>query len=158
MEPGAPGAAHWPGAPSRAGPSGSRGSPADQRQYRRARVDLAAHREATTAPFPRLVGELVAVIGNKLTAYIAGVKDVRAIDRWMGEAVPYKSAEERLRFAFRVVKTIENQEDGSVVQSWLTGLNPELNDRVPIRLLREGDLEIVGPEILGAVRAFLAGG
>ena len=123
-----------------------------------ARPDLAAHREATKAPFPKLVGELVAVIGKKLTAYIAGVKDVRAIDRWMDEAVPYKSAEERLRFAFRVVKTIENQEDGSVVQSWLTGLNPELNDRVPIRLLREGDLEIVGPEILGAVRAFLAGG
>jgi hypothetical protein len=101
---------------------------------------------------------LVAVIGKKLTAYIAGVKDVRAIDRWMDEAVPYKSAEDRLRFAFRVVKTIENQEDRSVVQSWLTGLNPELNDRVPIRLLREGDLEIVGPEILGAVRAFVAGG
>lgn len=75
-----------------------------------ARPDLAAHREATTAPFPRLVGDLVAVIGKKLTAYIAGVKDVRAIDRWMDEAVPYKSAEERLRFAFRVVKTIENQE------------------------------------------------
>src|ERR1035441_6219828 len=35
MEPGAPGAAHWPGAPSRTGPSSSRGSPADQRQYRR---------------------------------------------------------------------------------------------------------------------------
>ena len=112
-----------------------------------ARPDLAAHREATTAPFPRLVGELVAVIGKKLTAYIAGVKDVRAIDRWMDEAVPYKSAEERLRFAFRVVKTLENHEDGS-----------ELNDRVPIRLLRESDLEIVGTEILGAVRAFVAGG
>jgi len=123
-----------------------------------ARPDLAAHREATTAPFSRLVQELVAVIGKKLTAYIAGVKDVRAIDRWMDEAAPYKSAEERLRFAFRVVKTLENHENGSVVQSWLTGLNPELNDRVPIRLLREGDLEIVGPEILGAVRAFVAGG
>src|ERR1039457_3813645 len=123
-----------------------------------ARPDLAAHREAITAPFPKLVRELVAVIGKKLTAYIAGVKDVRAIDRWMDEGAPYKSAEERLRFAFRVVKTLENHEDGSVVQSWLTGLNPELNDRVPIRLLREGDLEIVGPEILGAVRAFVAGG
>jgi hypothetical protein len=37
------------------------------------------------------------------------------------------------------------------------GLNPELTDRVPIRLLRDGDLAVVGPEILGAVRAFLAG-
>ena len=59
---------------------------------------------------------------------------------------------------FRVVKTLENHEHGSVVQSWLSGLNPELNDRVPIRLLREGDLEIVGTEILAAVRAFVAGG
>src|ERR1035437_7440923 len=122
-----------------------------------ARPDLAAHREATTAPFPKLVRELVAVIGKKLIAYIAGVKDVRAIDRWMDAGAPYKSAEERLRFAFRVVKTLENHERGSVVQSWLSGLNPELNDRVPIRLLREGDLEIVGTEILAAVRAFVAG-
>ena len=37
-------------------------------------------------------------------------------------------------------------------------ISPELNDRVPVRLLREGDLEKVAPEILGAVRAFLAGG
>src|ERR1019366_8032735 len=73
-----------------------------------ARPDLAAHREATTAPFPKLVRELVALIGKKLTAYIAGVKDVRAIDRWMDEGAPYKSAEERLRFAFRVVKTLES--------------------------------------------------
>lgn len=31
-------------------------------------------------------------------------------------------------------------------------------DRVPARFLREGDVETVGPEILGAARAFLAGG
>jgi len=33
-----------------------------------------------------------------------------------------------------------------------------LNDRVPVRLLREENVEAVGPEILGAARAFLAGG
>jgi hypothetical protein len=101
---------------------------------------------------------LIASIGRKLTAYIAGVKDVRALDRWLEGAVPYKTAEERLRFAFRVVKTLEGHDDAAVAQAWLTGLNPELNDRVPIRLMRDGDLEIVGPEILAAVRAFVAGG
>jgi hypothetical protein len=120
--------------------------------------DLAAHREATTAPFPKVVHELVAAIGRKLTAFIAGVKDVRGLDRWIEGAARYKSAKERLRFAFQVVKTLENHEQSSVVRAWLTGLNPELNDRVPIRLMREGDLETVGPEILGAVRAFVAGG
>ena len=122
------------------------------------RPDLAAHREATASPFPKLVGELVHSIGKKLTAYIAGVKDMRALDRWMEGAARYKNAEDRLRFAYRVVKTLEKHDHAAVVQAWLTGLNPELNDQVPIRLLREGDLEKVGPEILGAVRAFVAGG
>jgi hypothetical protein len=123
-----------------------------------ARPDLAAHREAITVPFGQLVRDLVAVIGRKLTAYIGGVKDVRALERWIEGAGPYKNAEDRLRFAFRVVKTLENHDKPAVIQAWLTGLNPELNDRVPIRLLREGDLEKVGPEILAAVRAFVAGG
>ena len=69
--------------------------------------------------------------------------------RWIDGAAPYKSAEERLRFTYRVVKNLEKHDDASVVQAWLVGLNPELDDRVPIRLLREGDLEKVGPEILG---------
>jgi hypothetical protein len=122
------------------------------------RPDLAAHREATTASFAKIVQQLVAVIGKKLTAYIAGVKDVRALDRWMDGTARCNSAEARLRFAFRVVKTLESRDHGSVVQAWLTGLNPELNDRVPIRLIREGDLEMVGPEIFGALRAFVAEG
>jgi hypothetical protein len=45
-----------------------------------------------------------------------------------------------------------------VVQAWFTGLNPELGDRVPVRLMREEDVATVGPQILGAARAFLAGG
>lgn len=122
------------------------------------RPDLAAHREAVSVPFDQLVRDLVAVIGRKLTAYIAGVKDVRALDRWMEGAAPYNNVDERLRFAYRVIKTLEKHDHAAVVQAWLTGLNPELNDRVPIRLLREGELETVGPEILAAVRAFVAGG
>jgi hypothetical protein len=109
-------------------------------------------------PLSKLVEELTRSIGKKLTAYIAGVKDVRALDRWIEGAAPYKGAEERLRFAYRVVKTIEKHDHAAVVQAWLTGLDPELDHRVPLRLLREGDLEKVGPEILGAVHAFVAGG
>jgi hypothetical protein len=33
-----------------------------------------------------------------------------------------------------------------------------LGDRVPLRLMRENDLETVAPEIMGAARAFLVGG
>jgi hypothetical protein len=43
-----------------------------------------------------------------------------------------------------------------VVQAWLTGVNPELGDRVPLRLMRENEIDAVAPAILGAARAFLS--
>ncbi len=43
-------------------------------------------------------------------------------------------------------------------RAWLTGVNPELGDRVPLRLLRENDIDAVAPAILNAARSFLAGG
>jgi len=72
--------------------------------------------------------------------------------------VAYGDVESRLRFAFQVVRTLSELDSPQVVQAWLTGVNPELGDRVPVRLLREGELNIIGPEVLGAVRAFIAGG
>ncbi len=122
------------------------------------RPDLLAYREATTLELPKLVKELTKILGKKLTAYIASVKDARAIERWIAGSEPYKGVEERLRLAYRLAKMIGDHDGPRVVQVWFTGLNPELNDRVPIRLLREEDLEVVGPEVLGAARAFLAGG
>jgi hypothetical protein len=37
-------------------------------------------------------------------------------------------------------------------------VNPELGDRVPLRLMRENEIDEVAPAILSAARAFLAGG
>ena len=121
------------------------------------RPDLAAHREALSLPWPEIVRRLTEIAGRKLTAYIAGVKDVRALDRWINGSEPYGSVEERLRFTFQVVRTLSQHDSPRVVQAWLTGVNPELGDRVPLRLLRDGDLNIVAPKILGAARAFIAG-
>ena len=70
----------------------------------------------------------------------------------------YGDAEQRLRFAFQRIRMLAEREDPTVIQSWLTGLNPGLGDRVPLRLLRENDLETIAPQIMGAARAFLAGG
>lgn len=122
------------------------------------RPDLAAHRESLRLPIAEIVSQLVAILGRKLTAYIAKVKDVRAVDRWIAGGEIYGNAEQRLRFAFQVARTLREQDTPAVVQAWMTGVNPELGDRVPLRLMREGDLNIVGAEILRAARAFLAGG
>jgi hypothetical protein len=122
------------------------------------RPDLAAHRESLRLPATEIVSQLVAILGRKLTAYIGKVKDVRAVDRWMAGGEIYGDAEQRLRFAFQVARTLSEQDTPSVVQAWMTGVNPELGDRVPLRLMRDGDLNTVGSEVLRAARAFLAGG
>lgn len=119
--------------------------------------DLFAHREALRLPASKVVEKLVEIVGRKLTAYIGGVKDARAVDRWIAGGEIYGDAEPRLRFAFQVVRTLAEHDSPSVVQAWLTGVNPELGDRVPLRLLRDSDIDAVAPAILSAARAFLAG-
>jgi hypothetical protein len=60
-----------------------------------------------------------------------------------------------LRFAFQVARTLSEHDSPAVVQAWLTGVNPELGDRVPLRLMRENEIEAVAPNILSAVRVYL---
>jgi len=123
------------------------------------RPDLAAHRRAVQASFPEIVAEVVEILGKKLTAYIGGVKDTRVVERWMhGGVAPYRDADQRVRLAYQIAKTLNEHDSPRVVQAWFTGLNPELQDRAPLRLLREEDVEKIGPELLNAMRAFLAGG
>ncbi len=122
------------------------------------RPGLQAHRESLSLKFPELVSQLADAIGRKLIAYVAGVKDARAVERWIGGGQPYGDVEPRLRLAFQVVRTLLEHDSREVVQAWLMGVNPELGDRVPLRLLREGELGVVAPEVLAAARAFIAGG
>ena len=122
------------------------------------RPDLAAHRRSVQASFAEIVDELAVIIGKKLTAYIGKVKDTRHVERWINGVEPYRDADRRIRLAYQIAKTLSEHEPARVVQAWLMGLNPELHDRAPIRLLREEDPEKVGPELLNAMRAFLAGG
>jgi hypothetical protein len=120
------------------------------------RPDHAAHREAITLQFGEIVKRLIDIVGRKLTCYLASVKDGRALDRWIGGIEPYRDVEARLRFAYQLVKTLSDHDSPTVVQAWLTGVNPELGDRVPLRLIKEGDLNEIAPEVLGAARAFVA--
>jgi len=122
------------------------------------RPGLEAHREAVSLPFPELVSRLTGYIGRKLSAYVGGVKDVRTVDGWTKGNAPYGDAEDRLRMTFQVVRTLIDHDPPRIVQTWMTGVNPELGDRIPVRLLREGDLSIIGPEVMAAARAFIAGG
>jgi len=122
------------------------------------RPDLEAHRDSLMLPMPELLRTLISKIGTKLTTYVAGAHDTRMIEIWIaGEQLP-SDAETRLRFTYQIVMTLTIQDSPAVAQAWLLGVNPELGDRIPIRLLREGKLGQVAGPVGGAARAFATGG
>jgi hypothetical protein len=122
-----------------------------------ARPDLEAHRDSLMLPMPDVLRTLTTKIGKKLTAFVAGVNQAGVIESWMAGTPSPSDAERRLRITYQVVMTLTITDSPAVAQAWLLGINPELGDRVPIRLLREGNLDEVAGPIVGAARAFAAG-
>jgi hypothetical protein len=123
-----------------------------------ARPDL-AHVQATRAPFDQVATSLRELLGAKLTAYLGSVKETRAVNQWAGgEREPSEAVQLRLRHTLQVALMIADADGPEVARAWFQGMNPQLDDRSPARLLREGDLDEVGPEVLRAARAFLVGG
>ncbi|SHX65279.1 hypothetical protein [Mycobacteroides abscessus] len=105
-----------------------------------------------------LVTALVDQLGFKLVAYIGGVQETRIVRQWaQGTYEPTDTQDvERLRLAFRAASLIMTRQSADVAQAWFQGLNPDLGDISPARLLREGDTAGVGPQVLAAARQFAA--
>ena len=124
-----------------------------------ARPDYAAHARAVRASFPEVVAELRTILGAKLCAYVGSVKETRAVNEWAdGEREPSSDTQRRLRLALQIAQAIADVDGPEVARAWFQGLNPQLDDRSPARLIREGEVDEVGPEVIAAERAFLVGG
>jgi hypothetical protein len=124
-----------------------------------ARPDYAAHVRAVRSTFPEVVAALREILGLKLCAYLGSVKETRAVNEWAeGVREPSDAVQRRLRLALQVAGAIAEVDGPEVARAWFQGLNPQLDDRSPARLLREGDIDEVGPEVIAAERAFLVGG
>ena len=124
-----------------------------------ARPDYDAHVRATRSTFPEVVQEVRDILGARICAYLGSVKETRAVHQWAdGSRKPNAEIQRRLRVVLQAAAPIAAADSAAVAQAWFQGLNPQLGDRSPLRLLREGDIDEVGPEVIGAARAFLAGG
>jgi hypothetical protein len=123
------------------------------------RPGLAAHTLAVRATFPEVAATLRDLLGPQLVAYLGSVRETRAVHQWAeGAREPSAAIQQRLRVALQVAAMLADAESPRIAQAWLQGLNPQLDDRSPARLLRDGDLDEVGPSVIGAARAFLIGG
>lgn len=123
------------------------------------RPDLTAYERATRSELPTLITELAEILGHRLVAYMAGVGETRAVREWAeGRREPRDPIPNRLRLAYRVAHLIGEHDSPEVARAWFQGLNPQLDDQSPARLIREQAIEEVGPDVVAAARAFVVGG
>lgn len=123
------------------------------------RAWLKAHHDAVSLPVPELVEALRGVLGARLVAYLGSVKESRAVRQWAeGTRTPADATVRRLRDAYQVAALLAEHDSPGVVQAWFQGMNPELDDISPVRLLRDEDIDAAAPRVLAAARAFAATG
>jgi hypothetical protein len=125
----------------------------------RPRPDLQVYDRAMRVELSEAVSEASRLLGPKLVAYICGVTETRSVRAWAkGEYAPREPTPQKIRLALWVASLIAEHDDARVAQAWFQGLNPQLDDQSPARLLRDGDLIQVGPQVAAAARAFVVGG
>ncbi len=125
-----------------------------------AKPDLDAYNTAMSMTTAQLVTALRDLLGAKLVAYLGRVQETRAVRQWAEgtRSIANPADVDRLRVAYRAAAVITARDSKQVAQAWFQGLNPLLDDRSPARVLRDGDLEQVGPQVLTAARQFAAVG
>ena len=123
------------------------------------RPGLRAYNESVRFGTDDVVSGLREIVGAKLVAYIGRVSNTRSVREWAdGERAPGTDVVQRLRVAYHVAGLLYEGEGKATVQSWFQGMNPQLDDNAPARLLREEPLDVAGPKVVAAARAFAAVG
>jgi hypothetical protein len=126
----------------------------------RSRPDLAAYETAVRLDPHTLVKELRSLLGVRLVAVIAGVRETRAVHEWAEGTRDIRNPTvlPRLRLAYQAAKLVADADSAAIAQAWMQGLNPLLDDRSPAMTLREDEPEEAGPQVLAAARQFAANG
>lgn len=121
-----------------------------------AAIEQRAREEAETLPLESLAVELRTRLGVLLVAYIAGAHGTESVNQWaLGIQTPSPPAIERLRLAHQISTIAGERHSPPVIQAWMQGLNPDLNDLSPARLLRNGDTADTSSQLLRAARSFV---
>jgi hypothetical protein len=116
-----------------------------------------AHRRAVEDSAAEIASYLQKLLGQKWTAYMAGISDPKAVGKWArGERTPRGESERRMRQAFHAAFLIESYDDAETARVWFMGMNPFLNHRAPAWVIANDPDG--GERTLDAAIAFLAYG
>ena len=82
---------------------------------------------------------LEATIGPRLTAFATASSATEVGRIAHGDEEPPGELERRLRNLYAVVRLLMQRDRTDTAHEWLTAPNPELENRAPVELLREGE-------------------
>ena len=108
-----------------------------------------------------MVSRLVEILGVRLVAVIANVKQTRTVREWIEGRDPQGNRTQILQFALQLADAINSRFGETAAQSWFQGLNHHLLDRTPALVLKsvaDAEFDVVFQEekqILDAARNFL---
>jgi hypothetical protein len=116
---------------------------------------MQAAREAAELPLPELVERLRDLVGLRLVAYVANVKQTRPVADWAeGRRSPGADDAQRLRLTFQAARLLRERYDTSTIQSWLMGSNPALDDEAPARFIRNSSPIDAARDVMAAASSF----
>ncbi len=102
------------------------------------------HAEAMRADIASVAERLQDVLGQKLAAFATGLNDPRLIGKYArGDVRPSSETETRLRDLYVITQVLLSKETPETVRAWMLGAHPLLEDRAPIELLHEENVEPV---------------
>jgi hypothetical protein len=95
-------------------------------------------------------------LGQKLTAYLAGLNDPKVVGLWaQRKKHPRDLAIFRLRCAYQAACMLINAYGNETAKSWFFGTNTRLDDEAPAYLLRHGKVPEDIRFIVPAAKAFV---
>jgi hypothetical protein len=113
------------------------------------------HRQAIREDISVIAESLQEIIGQRLAAYGAAIKDPKQIGRFAkGTRTPGEATAGRLREVYKVVQILSSEETPETVRAFLIGSNPQLDNEAPIEVLHHNQ----PARALSAAEAFIVGG
>lgn len=114
--------------------------------------------EAIRLDIQEVSAYLQATLGQKLTAYLAGLSDAKVVGRWaLGRSQPRATADLRLREAYKATRMLTSAYDATTAKAWWVGTNTRLDDHAPAAVLRNATDPEAARFVAPAARAFAGG-
>jgi hypothetical protein len=124
------------------------------------RAARAAPPEQISADAARLpIGEIAKFLqdhlGQKMTAYLSGVRDPKMVSHWIaGHNIPRDEPQLRLREGYQAARLLVDAYGDETAKAWFFGSNTRLDDQAPAFVLRHARSWEELRSIVPSARAF----